>query len=178
MRETDTHIYFWGSFLSNFYWTTIKANFSFPLYSEEVEFHSSEQYYMALKAQYFGDFTSVSKIIMAPDAKSAKAFGRKVIGFDAKEWYEISRSKMYQAVLAKFEQNLFLREKLLETGIKTLVEASPIDNIWGVGLHSDDDAILDSSNWTGENRLGQVLMDTRFVLRITKDMETMLGESN
>jgi len=161
MRETDSHIYFWGSYLSNFYWAQFTVHFPFPLFQEDVTFHSSEQYYMALKALHFRDYQSLYCILDAPDAKTAKKFGRKVKNFDEQEWYDISYNEMYKAVYAKFDQNIVIRELLLETGYKILVEASPIDNIWGVGLHEADDAILDKSNWTGENRLGRVLMHVR-----------------
>jgi ribA/ribD-fused uncharacterized protein len=66
--------------------------------------------------------------------------------------------------MEKSKEEIFnknLKEKLLETGDKILVEASPIDLIWGVGLHEDDDKILDEANWKGENRLGKVLMKVR-----------------
>jgi len=183
-RETQTHIYFWGSFLSNFWWTKTKLSLG-GIY---FEYHSSEQIYMALKAIHFGAFpspedaknllermqepnyfptTAFEKILMAPDAKSAKAEGRLVPGFDPEVWDKVSYPRMRVAVLAKFVQNDSLRNYLFETGDKVLVEASPLDKIWGVGLHETDDRILDEANWLGENRLGKVLMDVRKELRDT-----------
>ncbi len=53
----------------------------------------------------------------------------------------------------------------METDTKTLVEASPVDIIWGVGIHEKDDAILDESNWKGQNLLGKVLMKVRTELQ-------------
>lgn len=163
MRVTDTHVYFWGSYLSNFYRAPFKATVEFPLFSDLVEFHSSEQYYMVCKALHFKDYDSVEKILTAPDAKIAKAFGREVKNFDADEWNKNSYPHMVRAVRYKFfePKNIVIRERIIETGDKILVEASPIDLIWGVGLHEDDDAILDKANWRGENRLGNALMEIR-----------------
>jgi len=159
MRVTDTHIYFWGSYLSNFFWA--------PVTVDGVKYHSSEQLFMVQKAAFFKDYESVTKILKAPDAKAAKALGRKVKNFDAEAWDKQSYEAMYQAVLTKFDEpnNIVIREQLLATGDKILVEASPLDKIWGVGLHEDNDLILDDKNWLGENRLGEVLMGVRFTLQ-------------
>jgi len=72
---------------------------------------------------------------------------------------------MYAAVKAKFESDRVLTKQLMETDTKTLVEASPVDIIWGVGIHEKDDAILDESNWKGQNLLGKVLMKVRTELQ-------------
>lgn len=166
MRETDTHVYFWGSFMSNFAWAPFKIDrrvfpVNFTVGGEYVDFTTSEQFYMACKAAHFDDESSFQLILEAPDAKSAKAIGRKVAGFDAAEWDRVSTSTMYYAIYNKFFQNHLFMEKLIATGSKVLVEASPVDRIWGVGLHEDDDAILDEKNWLGQNRLGLVLMQVR-----------------
>ena len=159
-RETESHIYFWGSFMSNFWLapTTCKIE------DIDYQFICSESAYMAFKAFEFKDATAFHDVLQAPDAKAAKAVGRRVINFDPIAWDKVSYDYMFAAVYAKFSQNDYLKEALLATGSKTLVEASPIDKIWGVGLHSDDDAILDEKNWTGENRLGKVLMAVRGAL--------------
>ena len=72
---------------------------------------------------------------------------------------------MVDALRLKFTQNLDMLQELLNTGNKTLVEASPTDKIWGVGLHEDDDRILNEANWDGENRLGKALMQVRAELK-------------
>lgn len=168
MRVTDTHVYFWGSYLSNFAWTTINTPFYYPGVNDKElihEFHSSEQLFMAYKALYFKDLDILQEILVAPDAKSAKALGREVKNFDPIKWNEVSKVFMTKACYLKFDQNIFFREDLLETRNKILVEASPFDKIWGVGLHEDNDLILDEKNWLGENRLGDVLMKVRNSLR-------------
>jgi len=48
---------------------------------------------------------------------------------------------------------------------KSFVEGSPVDNIWGIGIH-EDDASDDTSNWKGQNLLGKALDTVR--MRILK----------
>jgi ribA/ribD-fused uncharacterized protein len=157
MRVTDTHVYFWGSFLSNFYY----APFKVILNDEEMTFLTSEHYYMYMKARRFNDEESAHNILAAPEAKIAKAFGRGVKNFDSDIWDEVAVGVMTKACTHKFTQNIIIRERLIETGDRILVEASPVDFIWGVGLHESDDRILDENNWKGLNRLGSVLMNVR-----------------
>jgi ribA/ribD-fused uncharacterized protein len=159
MRTTDTHVYFWGGFLSNFWYTKIE-----PIPDCAVQgyvFKSSEQLYMVEKAVFFEDYAAAYMITQAYDAKEAKRIGRLVKNFDAKKWDAVSYDKMLIACRAKYSQNDWLKNMLLKTGDRILVEASPIDTIWGVGLHEDNDSILDEKNWLGENRLGRVLMQVR-----------------
>jgi ribA/ribD-fused uncharacterized protein len=68
---------------------------------------------------------------------------------------------MYRACLAKFQQNKYLKDRLLATGNKIIVEAAWYDMVWGVGLREDDPLILDKANWTGTNWLGKTLMLVR-----------------
>ena len=163
LRETDTHIYFWGSYLSNFYWAPFNARL-YGLLEADHEFKTSEHYFMACKAVRFDDMKTLDLILKAPDAKSAKALGKKVKGFDEKTWEEDSWIYMYDACLKQFSSTPTLRYNLVGTKEKILVEGSPIDKIWGVGIHYEDDAILDEKNWTGKNKLGDVLMKVRDVL--------------
>ena len=161
MRVTNSHVYFWGSYLSNFFWQPFTAIIG----KSQIEFHTSEQFYMAVKAAFFDDEVAFHQILDAPDAKAAKAIGRTVKNFDADKWDMISYKVMLKGVEFKFDAGEKIRQKLFETGDRILVEASPNDKIWGVGLHEDDDLILDEKNWTGENRLGKVLMEVRTTLK-------------
>ena len=58
-------------------------------------------------------------------------------------------------------QNPELKEFLLNTGDSILVEASPVDAIWGIGLAADDPAAAEPHNWQGQNLLGFALMRVR-----------------
>lgn len=157
IQETNTHIYFWGSFLSNFYPAKMKfAGF---------DFHTSEQLFMFLKAKYFED-EEIANIITTrgQNPKDAKKFGRKVKGFNEEEWITAREGMMRIAVERKFMDETLLKQ-LLDTGDKILVEGSPYDKIWGVGLKFDSEEILDEKNWEGLNLLGKVLMKVRSDIR-------------
>ena len=58
-----------------------------------------------------------------------------------------------------------LKEFLLNAGDRVLVEASPVDTIWGIGLAADDSGALDPNKWQGLNLLGFALMCVRDQLK-------------
>ena len=153
MKITDTHIYFWGSIYSN--WEPCKINYNSLL------FESSEHLFMYLKAQYFNDIETANLILKTSSPSEAKALGRKIKNFDEDKWIHERENAMYIACYEKFYQNKDLKEKLLLTKDKTLVEGSPYDFIYGVGLKWDDKLILDEKNWKGLNLLGITLMKVR-----------------
>lgn len=160
MRETDTHIYFWGTFLSN--WIPKDLSIQYDGHT----FKTSEQLYMYLKAIYFDDAEMGYEIIeKGGRPKDAKNLGRKVRGYNENEWEPVREEMMYTAIYEKFSQYPELKKQLLDTGDKILVEGTPFDPIWGVMIKWDDDQILDEKNWKGQNLLGQVLMNVRNTLK-------------
>jgi ribA/ribD-fused uncharacterized protein len=159
MKTTNTHVYFWGSYLSNFWLTKIQSPEGCAL--PNFTFNCSEQLFMMEKALFFNDYEAAFFMAACENGGSVKAIGRKVLNFDEKAWYDVSYEKMLMACKAKFAQNAVLAEQLKATGERIIVEASPTDLIWGVGLHEDDPLILNERNWRGENRLGRVLMEVR-----------------
>jgi ribA/ribD-fused uncharacterized protein len=165
MRETDTHIYFWGGMLSNFYPHNYTIT-SYDMGGEPLKFHSSEQQFMYFKARHFNDDEIAEKILQSKQASEAKKLGRQVKNFDEENWADFRFDYMIEADYCKFSSDKNLREYLtVDTGNKILVEASPFDTIWGVGLHFDNDLILDEKNWHGQNLLGEALMIVRDMLR-------------
>ena len=160
MRETETHIYFWTNWMSN--WTPSNLK----IYYDGELFTNSEQIFMYIKAKFFGDENKAGEIVrLGSNPAIAKKLGREVSGYDEEAWSASRFDAMYAAVKAKFESDRVLTKQLMETDTKTLVEASPVDIIWGVGIHEKDDAILDESNWKGQNLLGKVLMKVRTELQ-------------
>lgn len=161
--ETEHGIYFWGGVFSN--WA--KAPFRAAVYpGEEVEwFNCAEQYMMRIKAELFKDAEAATMIMRTPSPKEQKRLGRAVKGYADEAWDPVARDFSYIGIYHKFAQNKVLRELLLSTGNKILVEASPVDKKWGVGLEHLDLRILDKSKWPGKNWLGQILMKVRDDLR-------------
>lgn len=153
MKETKTHIYFLGGYLSNFHECSIKL--------EPKEFNSSEQLFMYVKALYFNDDETAEEILKTSEPQEAKKLGRQVKNFNTEFWNNYCYEAMFKVNLAKFDQNPELAEKLIATYPKILVEANEHDCIWGVGLSEDNPLILDESNWKGSNLLGKALMDVR-----------------
>jgi ribA/ribD-fused uncharacterized protein len=127
-----------------------------------TEFHHSEGLFIALKAYYFNrDRAEMDLIAAFEDPKDAKAYGRKGIKcFNQFFWEQNREMIMEHAVYLKFKQNAELRYKLMQSDPKILVEASPYDRIWGVGITVCPDA-ADPKNWKGLNLLGIILMRVR-----------------
>ncbi len=155
--ETDTHIYFYGSVYSQWALRDIKI--------DGETYNCNEQFMMAKKAKLFGDDNALNKIMRAYDPSVQKALGRKVKNFDKDKWEEIARDVVGQANFAKFTQNEDCKKTLMDSGDKIIVEASPTDCIWGVGLWATDPAILDPKKWRGTNWLGEAIMEVRYVLK-------------
>lgn len=129
--------------------------------AEGVEYRCAEQYMMAEKARLFGDEAMLAAILDTGDPKRMKALGRRVQGFDQKLWEENCREIVVRGNLAKFGQDPELRAYLLGTGEQVLVEASPLDRIWGIGLGCNSPDAQDPLKWRGKNLLGFALMEVR-----------------
>jgi ribA/ribD-fused uncharacterized protein len=156
------YLFFWGEkktggFLSNFYPSTFTINTD--------TFNCSEQYFMKKKQELFDPKNNVlgTQIMNETNPKDIKKYGRQVKNFTEDKWNMHKYKFMYDGVYAKFSQNPQLKVKLLETGDKILVEASPFDRIWGIGF-SETNAIVNKSKW-GENLLGKILMEIREKLK-------------
>ncbi len=126
-----------------------------------VTYPSTEHYMMAEKARLFNDNTSLHKILAAKHPGEAKTLGRSVAPFDEIIWQEHRFTIALQGNMAKFQQNTELKSFLLTTGNKILVEASPMDSIWGIGLAQDHVDASHPAAWPGLNLLGFVLMKVR-----------------
>ena len=116
---------------------------------------------MASKARLFNDAEIRAQILVAPDPKTAKAIGRLVSGFDDEVWRANARRLVVEGNVHKFQQNSTMRDILLATGNAVIVEASPRDCIWGIGLGQDNPKAHNPETWRGKNLLGFALMDVR-----------------
>lgn len=129
-----------------------------------VRFSSVEQFMMFSKAKLFADDKSAASILAARYPKEQKAIGRKVTGFDQALWETKREGIVYVGCREKFAQNPGLRSLLLATAPTELVEASPYDLVWGVGLGERDPLIAERANWRGTNLLGVTLGRVRETL--------------
>ena len=171
--ETNEFMFFWNpentleSCLSQ--WT--KSDFKDIAHG----YNCTEQYMMAQKAIFFQDHENEKRIMETDDPFEMKKLGRKVRNFNSKEWNKVKYSIVLNGNYYKFSQNKEMRDFLIATGDKILVEASPEDKIWGVGLDKSNDDIYNLNKWKGENLLGFALMELRDELkRVYKNYDKLM----
>ena len=128
-------------------------------------YRTAEHFMMAEKARLFGDDEIRAQILDCTTPAEAKALGRAVRNFDAERWNAECFGIVVNGNVAKFGQNAAMGEFLLRTGTRVLVEASPRDRIWGIGMGAANPAAMQPSQWRGLNLLGFALMAAREQLR-------------
>ncbi|MNU12709.1 Swarming motility protein YbiA [compost metagenome] len=165
-KEKLDFLFFWGHTVKE---EITKACFSqwFPYEFEEnrMSYKTAEHYMMAGKAKLFNDLETLEQILRAETPNQAKSLGRKVKNFDPQLWDEHKYEIVKQGNLLKFSQNEKFKEFLLSSNDKILVEASPYDTIWGIGMFETDPKAENPQQWNGENLLGFALMEVRDELR-------------
>ncbi len=168
MITTDTHVFFYGAadIYSNFHRT--KDQFRDPL-NNDIVFDSTEQAFMWWKAVFHQDLDIASLLEREKMPANAKSLGRQIKGYNDKAWECVRLGFMTYVCYMKFSQNPEFAAALKATGRRTLVEASPYDAIWGVGLSEDDawryvETGSDTNGWPGRNLLGEALMTVRGLL--------------
>ncbi|MEV7615248.1 NADAR family protein [Streptomyces sp. NPDC089799] len=136
-----------------------------PFTVGDVEYATAEHWMMAGKARLFGDAEAERAVLSSPTPAEAKKAGRLVRGFDDAVWERERFAIVVEGSVHKFASSPELTGYLLGTGERVLVEASPLDRIWGIGLGADDQRALDPARWSGLNLLGFALMEARDRLR-------------
>lgn len=152
----DQFVFFYGGPFSQ--WVPCKFEVS------GIKYCTAEQFMMAAKAKIFGDKETYAKIMASSDPREQKALGRQVKNFNATLWANAAEEVVYIGNYAKFSDPTF-KQILLDTGNKEIVEASPYDTIWGIGMGEGDPDRFDKTKWKGTNLLGEVLMKVRRALR-------------
>lgn len=132
-----------------------------PFTVDGVTYATAEHWMMAGKARLFGDPDAEGKVLAAGHPSVAKKAGRLVRGFDETVWRRERSRIVAEGSVHKFASDPELRAFLLGTGERVLVEASPLDRVWGIGLAATDDAAADPERWRGPNLLGFALMTAR-----------------
>lgn len=156
MNEND-FVFFWQGVFSQWYPSTFII--------EGVKYNRAEQFMMAMKATTFQDDFCLRKILESDNPSEQKKYGRMVRNYNDEQWTKVRYNFVVQGNYAKFSQNQDLKKILLDTGNKILVEASPYDKIWGIGMDEKNPDRFNMSKWKGQNLLGKALMEVRERLR-------------
>lgn len=161
MKETEEFYLFWRHEFGQ--WTLREI-----VDENDVIYNCCEQYMMAHKALLFGDTASYQWIMQEASPKRQQQLGRQVKGFEHEVWKRNRQRIVQEANVLKFTQHEDLKQRLLQTGQKTLAEASPEDLIWGIGFEADAPEAVLPEKWTGQNLLGKALMQVRKQLEVSE----------
>ncbi|SHO57539.1 NADAR family protein [Vibrio quintilis] len=156
-------VFFWGhqKAKSGISHSCFSQWYGAPFEDDGMQFKTAEHYMMYHKAMLFGCPEIGQQILASAHPNEAKQLGRKVTGFDEAIWNEKRFEIVVSANRLKFSQNPELKAFLLGTGKRILVEASPVDKIWGIGLAADHELAPIPAKWKGLNLLGYALMVVR-----------------
>ena len=116
---------------------------------------------MYKKAVLFNDDETAGAILETTNAREQKALGRAVSNFNDAVWMQHAYQFVVDGNRAKFTQNQNLAVLLEATKGYVLVEASPHDRRWGIGMSADAAGVDNPANWKGENLLGKALTQVR-----------------
>lgn len=155
------YVLFWGSKGDGIGKHCLSQFYPIHFVIDSIIYRSAEQYYMAQKALFFNDKEILTKIMKSRSPLEIKKLGRKVANFNQGQWEAVRFEIVVKGNAAKFGQNRKLHEYLKSTKGSILVEASPYDSIWGIGLSENDTEVHDPCQWPGENLLGFALMKVR-----------------
>ena len=148
-------------------WSPLSNHYRCPQTVNKIKYNCNEQYYLHQKAKFFADNDAAKKIMNESDPGVQKKLGRSIKNVNETRWRERCIDVMKTGLMAKFTQNEALKLFLLNTGQTTLVECSPTDKYWGIGMGIDDFNAYRKNSWTGkaENHLGLLLMSVRKELK-------------
>jgi len=155
LERYKTFHFFYSGYLSNW------ADVGFIDRETFIPYNCSEQYMMHQKSLLFHDIETAKSIMLKKHPREQKELGRQVKNFDFDIWGIYARRIVYQGCYYKFTQNKDAFDYLMSTQGTYLVEASPYDTIWGIGLGENDSQNQNPKNWKGTNWLGQVLTSLR-----------------
>lgn len=154
-NEKNLYEYFWKRHSVFSQWYPCK------FMVDDIPYTSSEQYMMHQKAVLMDDKESAEIILALHEPAEIKKVGRNVQNFNQELWESRCLDVVEKGNMEKFSQNEELKKKLFDTYPKTLVEASPIDTIWGIGLSEKDRRAWNRETWRGQNHLGEILTKVR-----------------
>ena len=159
-REGNVTIFYSrNSIFSNFYTRT-------PITIDNKQFNTTEQFYQHAKAQFFGDDVTASEILKETDPLKQYQLGQKVAGYEEgkQRWLPSGKQALLKANIAKYEQHKAAKQALLATGDDVIGEAS-VNRTWGIGLSIRQKEAIDKSKWSGQNIMGEILMNVRELIK-------------
>lgn len=168
--EQEQFVFFWGHERGDY--RCFSQWYPCNIYLNDVAFDCAEQAMMFSKARMFQDFEIADQIMKTNNPSRQKRLGRKVKNFDDENWKRVARRIVYVINMAKFTQNPACLDVILQTQ-GTLVEASPYDKLWGIGLSANEPRALDRNKWLGFNWLGEVLTEVRNNIQQGKLIQTL-----
>jgi ribA/ribD-fused uncharacterized protein len=158
-------LFFWGHNRKRLGDKAVFSQFyNAPFYADGERFKTAEHWMMYQKALLFEDYKIADKIMETDYPGKAKELGRKVADFSEEVWDREKVAVVRLGTIFKFSQTAELEDILIGTENKILVEASPSDPVWGIGLTEDDFGATRPAQWQGDNLLGFILMDARAYL--------------
>ncbi len=157
--------FFWGHSGTGYGPWLLSQWWEAPFSVGGLTYRTAEHWMMSQKALLFDDAETHARILAAATPGAAKALGRKVKDFDDRIWNDARFGIVRTGNVEKFRQNPPLLAWLFSTGDEILVEASPVDRIWGVGMAGNAPGVEDVTAWKGENLLGFALVEVRNRLR-------------
>jgi ribA/ribD-fused uncharacterized protein len=162
MRITDKYVFFWDGIYSQWYQS--------PMTIDGITYVTAEQYMMHQKALLFGDTEIAEEVMVTKHPADQKKLGRRIKNFDKNEWDKVNLQIVYKGNYAKYTQNEELKQLLVNTGDRLIVESSPEDRIWGIGLHENDPNVDNPLTWKGQNLLGwAITLVKQEILKQLKD---------
>lgn len=155
---SEEPVFFWNGPLSNWYPSEFKDE-------EGTVYCNNEQYMMRQKAILFKDEVNEEHIMRNTNPRHIKWYGRQVKNFDFSIWEKYARDIVSHGCYLKFSQNPKLKKYILSTKDRLLVEASPYDKLWGIGLSEAHARKTLRDKWLGKNWLGECLMRARKTIK-------------
>lgn len=153
-QKYSKYTFFWNGIYSQWYLADIVI--------DEIKYNCCEQYMMAQKARTFGDFDTAMRVMRESSPREQKTLGRQVKNFNPDIWNAVARDIVFRGNMAKFsDAHMDLQDQLYQTAGTLLVEASPYDKVWGIGVSEAEAINLGSVNWPGTNWLGRIITEVR-----------------
>ena len=163
-RKSD-FVFFWKTFNESVNKQVFSQWYMRDFVVDGTTYNCAEQFMMAEKARIFKCDDVRDRIIRETNPAKIKRLGREVRNFSDSVWKKHRFDVVVRGNIAKFSQNEDLKEFLLATGDKVLVEASPMDRIWGIGMDEKAYNVAQPDEWQGKNLLGFALMEVRDILK-------------